>query len=270
MLRPCHFLVLLLVALWPTSVSGHGSVHERLAAVEEGLAKSPQDVSLLLQRARLHHEHGDHDKALEDLHAVGRIDPGCGDRWLLEARIQLALEKPESALEAIEQLLVKEPQSLAGLSLRGQILEALGRNAEAIRDAREVLKQAPEPSLRDHLRLIQLLETHGEAADVAAAFSAARGAVGDFPVLLQRQAVWLAKVGDRPGAARLYAELRDKVPGLAFTTYVDEARLWLGHDEVRARHAIEEAERAWSSLSPAIRIREAMRTKHRELQELTD
>jgi tetratricopeptide (TPR) repeat protein len=268
MLRFCLHLVLLLAVLRPATVFAHGSVHERLAAVERQLAESPQDAPLLLQRARLHHEHGDHGKALEDVRAVGRIDPGCEDRWLLEADIHIAREKPELALEAVQHLLGKQPDSVAGLILRGRILETLGRIPEAIADARKVVELAPEAS--HHLHLIQLLERHGERADVEAAFAGARKDLGQFPVLLQRQAEWLAKTGDRPAAAKVHAELRGKVPGLAFSSYVEEARLWRGHDDARARLAIQQAEKAWSALSPAIRSRDAMQAKHRELQSLLD
>lgn len=266
----CLRLVLLLAVCQPAALFAHGSVHERLAAVERKLVDSPQDPALLLQRAKLHEEHGDHDKALEDLATIGRVSPAFVDRWLLEATIHLALEKPEAALAAIDRLMEQQPKSVEGRSLRSRILEILGRHPEAIKDARMVIGMAPEASLQHHLRLIQLLERHGKQADVGVAFSDARRSVGRFPVLLQQEARWLAKVGDREQASKVHAELRETVPGMAFSSHVEEARLWLDHDDDRARLSINQADRAWSELPPAVRTRGAMLAKHRELQGLRD
>jgi tetratricopeptide (TPR) repeat protein len=246
----------------------HGSVHERLAVVERKLAESPEDAALLLQRAGLFHEHGDEDKALADLRTVGRLDPGRVERWDLEARIHLRAGKPDLALKSIGRLLDVRPESVEGLALRSGILEELGRHREAIADARQVLALADAPTPPQHLRLIGLLERHGDHAEVEKAFTAARESVGDFPVLLRRHAEWLAEKGDRERAAAVYAELREKVPGLAFSVHVEEVRLWLGHDDTRAREAREKAERSWRALSPATRAREGVLAKYRELEQL--
>jgi len=154
--RPISTLRLLLCGVlasgvpWAASASAHGDVEVIIAAISQEIAQSPT-VELLLLRARLHLEHGDHVSALMDC-ARARLRAADGTSAAAAVarclgQVLLADDQGEAALVAFDRSLALVPHDGETLELRAQALHLLACEDDALRtfDQREVCLPPPQP-----------------------------------------------------------------------------------------------------------------------------
>jgi tetratricopeptide (TPR) repeat protein len=139
----------------------------------------PTDPTELgIARAAAYFERLEFPKAASTLEPVLASDPRSAAGWLLMARIRLALDQPEAALEAANrgvELLPEDPRPPATAS---RALTMLGRHDEAITMAyRAVINEPENPFWHDRVAWA-LLAAERQFAD---AEQAARTAIGLDP-----------------------------------------------------------------------------------------
>jgi tetratricopeptide (TPR) repeat protein len=131
----------------PLAYSGRGDAYYGLGKYEQAIAEYKTSLSLFPSNAHCYcfltfsyFELERYEEALEAAGATHEIDPSCGGQRLLEiqARSYYGLEKYDQALEYIDKALDMGQFSL-GYYYRGQILQAMGRNTEAIQELEHFL-----------------------------------------------------------------------------------------------------------------------------------
>ena len=135
---------------WASTATAHGDVEGIITAISQEIAQAPT-VDLLLLRARLHLEHGDHVSALMDCaraHLRTTADPVAAAavaRCL--GQVLLADDQDEAALAAIDRSLALQPDDGETLELRAQALRQLDRADDALHtyDRRESCLPPPQP-----------------------------------------------------------------------------------------------------------------------------
>jgi tetratricopeptide (TPR) repeat protein len=129
-------------------------------------------------RAAAFFEHQDPARAVATLEPVLAANPQSADGWVLMARLKLALDQPEEALEASARAIALAPEDARPLGLASRALTVLGRTEEAITMGyRAVIAEPRNPLWHDRIAWALL------AADrqIADAEQAARTAVGLDP-----------------------------------------------------------------------------------------
>src|SRR5436190_11470243 len=136
---------------------------EATALLKRNLAEDPADLQSRIALADLLSDAGDHRAAADLLRSA------AGDqRTSSDVRRRLALEEYrngaiESALTEIDGLLAAEPGYSGGHYLRGLLLSALARNAEAEKEFADLLEKSPQ-TVDFALNLSRVLERQGRRA----------------------------------------------------------------------------------------------------------
>ena len=150
------FLRLLLCGLlasglpWAATATAHGDVEGIINAVSQEIAQTPT-VDLLLLRARLYLEHGDHALALMDCARARQRAAGDSVAAAAVARclgqVLLADDQDQPALAAFDHSLSLHPGDGKTLELRAQALSHLQRVDDALQtyDQRESCLPPPQP-----------------------------------------------------------------------------------------------------------------------------
>ncbi|MFP4172085.1 MAG: tetratricopeptide repeat protein [Candidatus Hydrogenedentota bacterium] len=154
---------------------------------EETVALGGAQRAQAIERlARLAHEEGDHERAVElldDYLAGATSIEGNDPLYLLLAQAYRALGQTEEAERALRELLNFFPETevtpLALVEL-AQILEDMGRRGEALRLARQVTAQYPEAGEAVY-EAGQLMRDAGELEEAAGAFALAAEEQVDDP-----------------------------------------------------------------------------------------
>ncbi|MEU4423647.1 tetratricopeptide repeat protein [Actinoplanes sp. NPDC024001] len=136
----------------------------------------PTDLSIA--RAAALFEHLQPDKAAEMLAPVLAANPGSAPGWILMARIRLALDQIEPALEAATRAVDLAPDDPRPPAIASRALTLLGRHDEAMSMAyRAVIVEPKNPLWHDRVAWA-LLAADRQLAD---AEQAARTAIGLDP-----------------------------------------------------------------------------------------
>ena len=143
---------------------------------------------------------GDLRNAEREIAAATRLVPGFYPAEAARGYLNLARKDPKAALGHFDRALELQASYPSALLGRGQTLEALGRDAEAIAAFGAAL--AVDPSLTDLQRRIEVLRFRGLERDLAAARTAARA---DKPEDARR--AYQAAIASSPDSAFLYREL---------------------------------------------------------------
>lgn len=117
-----------------------------------------------LERARRLVDEGRREEALELVHSEAEVALDDPRPRLFESWLLLVMARPDQALEAVEEVLARYPESSDALHQRGAVLLALDRPEEAEAAFRRALELAPGhvPTLND---LAILLIVQGERAE---------------------------------------------------------------------------------------------------------
>ena len=120
----------------------------------------------------------DPERAVGTLQPVLAADPNASEGWILMARLRLALDEGQAALEAAERAIALAPEDPRPLALASRALTVLGRHEEAVTMGyRAVIADPRNPLWHDRVAWA-LLSADRQIAD---AEQAARTAIGLDP-----------------------------------------------------------------------------------------
>lgn len=159
------FCALVAVSLTVTAW-GHGSLHERIAALTAEIAAKPDDVTLRYQLAEISCQHGDWQAALTNLDKVDQLAPGKFPTDLLRGRAALSAGKADDAKAALDRFIAGQPGNSQALYLRARAFERLGKNDECLNDYRAALAvdARPEPDVFQEVAVALAFRGHGDEA----------------------------------------------------------------------------------------------------------
>jgi tetratricopeptide (TPR) repeat protein len=121
-----------------------GKVDRAYAVQTTALARQPNDIELLVDRARTAAEVGNYAAALDDLNRALSHAPNRADILVLRASAHRFLDQPEAALADIEAALSLDPDNAEGLLERGNLRRQAGNDAGARDDWLRVTRLAPD------------------------------------------------------------------------------------------------------------------------------
>ena len=263
-------LVNLILAFWATlfvsPLFAHESLEHQIERANRTLATHPKDTEELFNRAMLHFQRQQYQGALEDLKVLETLGEMPSEALLLKARVLMKQKTYKQAFSTLEGLLSREPKSTDGYLLRSQLNHQVNRGTEAVADARKAIDYAPFPLLLHYRHFIAMERQYGTTESTAEAFELTIARVGSSSALLNLYAQWLASIGRLDQAASVYAQLRDEIPTLSFTTWLAEVEMWRrAMRPHRANAAMQHAKDVWQTLSPNIRRRQAMVERYERL-----
>lgn len=192
-----------------------GRFGEALQACESGLAKSSADTELLYMAAVCHRYLSQHDKALERLQSLKRINPEYGRAFQEEGHVYLALNQREASLRAFARACHYNPALIASWRAQHQLLIEAGRSQQADFVANETsyLEKLPPPLIAviDLIAQGKLIR----AEDICRKF--------------------LQKIPHHIDAMRLLADIGARLGVLDDADFLLESALELKPDDVRCR-----------------------------------
>lgn len=151
----------------PQQASAHGADQPLFDALSEEIARAPE-ADLYIRRGELHRHHKEWGKAEADLAAAAELAPQRAVIDLLRARLHHEAGAPEKALECLSRYLTAAPSDPEGRFLRAEIAVTLGRYSEAARHYGEGIRLSAAPRAEHYLRHAKLLLPHDRTAALAA------------------------------------------------------------------------------------------------------
>lgn len=142
---------------------GHGDAHEALKRINEAITISPQEASLVFDRAALYEQHGDFELALADLDRVVKLSPSDERCMALRARILRHAGHPAEAKVLQKAFLEKFPKQAQVRFEYSRTLADLGEQQEAIRELDVLIADAEHPSPDVVAMRLELTESSKES-----------------------------------------------------------------------------------------------------------
>jgi regulator of sirC expression with transglutaminase-like and TPR domain len=121
-----------------------GQVDRAYAVQTTALARQPNDIELLVDRAMTAASVGNFAAAIDDLNRALSHAPNRADILVLRASAHRLLDQPEAALADIEAALSLDPDNAEGLLERGNLRRQAGNDAGARDDWLRVTRLAPD------------------------------------------------------------------------------------------------------------------------------
>jgi predicted Zn-dependent protease len=172
----------------------HGSLHDQIHDLTATMRREGKSAPLLVQRGRLHMEHGDNKSATRDFLSALKRNPGERTAHYYLAEQALNQQRWPDARRHAEKFLAMlkgEPGAIVrGQSLYGQILLAQGQYGAAATAFRSALDQAAEPSPELYLHLADAQSKAGATAQALASLDQGMQQLGKLSVL-QNKAIAL-------------------------------------------------------------------------------
>lgn len=128
--------------LWKGDLENAEKDFTRAIALDPGNAEAHDDLGVI------HAQRGGYDKALQHFQATVKHDPTYQKGYHNLAMVYYLTSRNDQALSAVQKALQLTPEARDSLLLKGAILEALGRHAEArtLKDDAEFLPQGERSS----------------------------------------------------------------------------------------------------------------------------
>jgi tetratricopeptide (TPR) repeat protein len=156
---------------------------EKIAALEGPIAQFPDTGLFLQERAELHAERGDHERALADWDRLVASWPGDAELRLGRVKALGALQRYPEALEEVSRAIDREPDNAMAYALRANYRDQMdGDDALIAADWERAVELGPddvairyyhghyrmqksqyEAAVADFDRFLALVPTHGEA-----------------------------------------------------------------------------------------------------------
>lgn len=144
-----RMLTALAVLVLAAAAWGHGSLHERIAALSAEIAKRPDDAGLRFQLAEIRCQHGDWAEALVSLDKVEQLAPGRFPTDMLRGRAALGAGRAADAKAALDRFIAAHPGNAQALTLRARAFGRLEKGGQCLDDYRAALaaEARPEPDI---------------------------------------------------------------------------------------------------------------------------
>jgi predicted Zn-dependent protease len=173
----------------------HGSLHDQIHDLTATMRREGHSAPLLVQRGRLHMEHGNNKSATRDFLAALKRNPGERTAHYYLAEQAFNQQRWPDARRHAERFLAMlkgEPGAIMrGQSLYGQILLAQGQYGAAATAFRSALDQAAEPLPEHYLHLADAQDKAGATAQALASLDEGMRKLGMLSVL-QNKAIGLS------------------------------------------------------------------------------
>lgn len=182
----------------------HGPLHTRIELLSERIAAAPTDKQLYVARAELEAEHGDMRAAEADLTQARRIDPAWAEVDLVRARCLLRSGKLDAAQVSIAAFRTREPNSLEGVRVAGEISYRLKNWVTAESLYTQFVSQAERTEPDHYLRAAEAAAQQGKegTARALSLLDAGVAKLGDAPVLRERAIQLAVQADDHEEALR--------------------------------------------------------------------
>jgi tetratricopeptide (TPR) repeat protein len=141
---------------------------EALKHINLVIEKKPSSLAYTL-RAQLWTRQEKLDDAVKDLDEAAKLAPDDLGLLLMRARLYLAAGRNALAQQDVERVLQTRPDALPAIELRSSILAAMGKFTEAAKDMTELLKKEPDNILLK-LQLAMYLHAGNQSRQAIEAF----------------------------------------------------------------------------------------------------
>ncbi len=257
MRRPFHapspLLVLLAAVLGVAvpAVSGHGDVHESIAALSKEIEAKPGEAGLFFERASLYAQFDHWEEALADLAQSEALDPKSDLPLALRGSILRRSGRPAEGRGQQEAFLKKHPQNVQVRFDYAQTLADLKEPAAALRELDTLIAAAENPAPDAVAMRLRLTE----ATDAAAALKWLDAFLTKHPLpVFQEEALRLEiKLGRNAAAVQRMDEMIAKAPRPESLQLRKAALLADSGDKAGAQSAARAAQESIARLPARIR-----------------
>ncbi|MCA9291808.1 MAG: hypothetical protein KDA25_11820 [Phycisphaerales bacterium] len=212
MIRTTRTRVCIVVLCLLASRAGmaHEGLHERLHDVTRRIEAKPDDASLYVTRAGLHHLHRDWPAAFADLDEAARRGADAATTALPRATLLLDVDRPREAASLLDAFIAHHPTHGVAHTQLGRALEAMRRPDAAAVAYERAIRHTTTRRTEQYLDLARALAAAGATRDAVAALDEGLADLGHL-VVLQEQAIALERRMGRIDAALM--RLDDVVRG---------------------------------------------------------
>jgi len=264
---PCRLATYLLALIVGSSpLLAHGDLHVLIADLDEKLEQSPDNTKWLLERANYYRLHKKFELALVDFNKAKKLNPSIMECHLGLAKVYLDQKNTKLAKSEIDFFIEAKPKHSEARVLRSQIYAEIGMNNAAEEDLKQAIQLSDQPSLKLYLKYINFLVQNDKVDVALKVYSQAEQTVGSAPTLMPHKARMLRDQGHWNEASIVYAQLRNLLPNLSFTWWMEEARMWENQNIKKARQAFLGAQQSWKFLPARTRALSHMKRQHKEMQ----
>lgn len=189
------------------SVFAHGDLHKQIDDLSAQIKTQPESAALYLRRGRLHLQHRDLGKAMEDArHALSK--GAKVDGRLLEAEIHFAAKEWSKAETAASLVLAESAEEGRGLVVRARARKELKKFDLAAGDYKRALEKAPRSDPDVYLETAECLENSGEFDKGLGIIEDGLKTLGNLPAFQKRAVLLEAKAGKVEAALTRIARYR--------------------------------------------------------------
>ena len=171
---PVVAAVLTALLALPVPAGAHGTLGERLAALDAEIVAHPDRGETYLRRGELLRQLGRPESALADFARAAEVQPGIPGIDREAARVLVDLGRQHEAKVRLDRAIAATPEDAGAWAMRAAIFERAGQPARAARDLRQMLElRGRSATPDDHLRLVKALRECKQLAGAARAVEAA-------------------------------------------------------------------------------------------------
>jgi tetratricopeptide (TPR) repeat protein len=204
-------------------LSESGKLDAALADLDRAIALEPEDTSTYEMKAIVLARLKRFDEALATLDRAGQLSPEA-----IVAFVQKAREKPEDAMEDLNQALAKDPDNVNVLMMRAALYQIGNDQEKALADADRALKLKPDVPI--------VLRTHAVMLAAAGDYEAAIQDLEKLQKLFPNNLLTLLQLGELYSARQQYAKAIDAYAAV-LTQLRGETEAVAGPEDSTARTA---------------------------------
>ncbi len=140
---------LCIILLFPSLVSAHGDLHQRIQILTNKIKIDNKDPELFLKRAELYRQHQEWNSAIRDFKKVRELKPQHPLLSYLFGKLLIEANKPLEAKKELDQFIKLNPNHGPAFLYRARTWVKLKNNKEAEKDYNQAIQffTPPEPDL---------------------------------------------------------------------------------------------------------------------------
>lgn len=216
------------ILLFSCLVLPHGDLEQRILEKTNQIALNPFKAELYLERGELYNLHEEYSRARSDFSFCISHQHFSASVYLGMSTSLLYLNKPDSALIFVDQLLATEGNHLSALELKGTILFRLEKYCDAARVLEKLISNAQNPSPSLFLKTSENWELCNEEENQLRAIDVLKQGLkrtGDISSLQKQLILIFKKSGQYQEAIRIHTYMIDH-SNLKIKPYYERALLY--------------------------------------------